>query len=369
MHYFCPIKNGKHMKKNLLFGCLLLSFFGSAQLTNPAPARMKNVDKLKDYAEFMQTRSTELNLPGYMEVYDYNNSEYNLNYRYDYTYVLSNRIATEIFSYYNGTSFEPSSRTRYTYGANYEIVNYDYWNYDEEEWQEAYLDSVYFDAQGNQTKNVSYEYNSGSSSWELNWTEIRTYQYSANNEILSTTYSSLDGGMNLVPEYREVWTWTGGNGPSSGIFQEWDSDTEQWVNEARATNLTWFNFSDFLITAATLEFWDGSEWENIFQIEAAYFANGLEQFYIERFWDGTAYVNDYKTEQTIDANNQRTSFDVYNWNTDEWVLVFAQEFLNTYSSSQALLQVDENEFDFDLEGYSPYRRYVYGESHQHCIYQ
>jgi hypothetical protein len=357
---FEPSKNKRNMKKNLLFGCLLLSFFGSAQSTHQTQSRVKNVEKIKDYSEFLKSRSTELQLPSYMEAFQYNNSAYEPNYRYDYTYVLSNRIGTEIYSFYNGTEFEKSFRTRYTYGANYEVINYESWNSSLELWENSYLDSSFFDAQGNETKSVSYSYDFGTSSWELNSTQITNYQYSANNEILSATYFSVEENGDLYPQYREVWTWAGGNGPSEGIFQEWDADLEDWLNEARAINLAWHKFSGFLINAATVLFWNGSDWENGFQIEAAYFENDLEQFNIQRSWNGAEFENIYKLEQTIDENMQRTSFNIFYWENDSWALDYAQKFINTYSGELALLQVDQQEFDFSEDAFYPTFRFIYG---------
>lgn len=347
------------MKKKLLFGCMLSSLFSLAQVANPVPLKMKHVDMLKDYAEIMQTRSTELLLPGFKETYYYNNG-YQLDSRNEYTYVQSNRIATDVSSYFDGTALQLDSRRTYTYSATYEVILNEWWNSTDEIWENSWVDSTFFDAQGNMIKQVGYGYDQSLEAWEFQWGEIRTLSYSANNELLSVTYAGYTESGPGTPYSRELWTWTGGNGPSSGIFQDWDENTSTWVDEARATGITWFDFSEFMLTAATVEFKDEDTWEFAFQIEASYFANGVQQLYIERNWDGTQFVNGYKNEQTIDANGQRTSSLDFYWDADAWELEYGQQFTNTYAANEALLQVDEAQYDFFSETFNPDRRFVYG---------
>jgi hypothetical protein len=351
------------MKKKLLFGCLVSSLASFAQSPAPSVGQTRNSELLKNYSEFILGKSTADFIPGYMEESYYNSGVWDLSGRNEYTYVGSNRVATDTYFYFDGVDFVLSSRVRNTYDPTFEVRNYEWWDMGPGDWVDSWVDSTFFDANGNVIKQVGYSYDQMTSSWQFEWGLQTVYTYSAANEILSATYSSLDAlGIGTL-SYREMWTWTGGNGPSAGLFQEWNTSTSAWVDEMRATGITWFDFSQFMVTAATLEEWSGTNWEYAVQLEAAFFPNGVAEYEIYRMWDGSAFVNVEKGEQTIDANGQVTSYSSFEWDdvANDWEFYFGIQYDNTYAANDALLQIIDNVYDDVTSTFNPYYRRVYGD--------
>jgi hypothetical protein len=165
---------------------------------------------------------------------------------------------------------------------------------------------------------------------------------------------------------REVWDWTGAlNGPTSAHFYEWNDATTEWDLMMRAIDLEWFDFSDFLVANAEIEFWDpGNElWEKAFRLEGSYFGNGIVEEFIEQDWDGTQYENVWKETNTIDANMVRTSTNYYYWNesNEEWEVDYGIEYTNSYGPNDQLIQQDMAYYNEATGTYDPSDRYVYGD--------
>jgi hypothetical protein len=351
------------MKKNLLFGCLLMSLVGFSQDPAPRLGQASNADNLRNYTEYIQSKSTANFIPGFMETYYYDMGSYQMNGKNEYTYVMSNRVATDTYSYFDGSSLVLSSRSVYSYDPSLLVVKYEWWDDMASTWNNSWVDSTYYDANGKIIRQAGYAYDDILEVWDFQWGQVVTNTYSAANELLTSTYYTLSAAGVGAPDYRETWTWTGGNGPSAGLFQEWDIISSTWQDEMRATGVTWFDFDQFMVTAATLEFWTGTAWENGAQLEAAYYSNGVNEYTIEKEWDGTAFVNVYKSEQTIDVNGQLTTYFAYNWNdsSNEWQISYGVQNTNTYAANDALTQVDVADYDVATSTYNPYYRYVYGD--------
>lgn len=347
------------MKRNLLLalGLSVGTIYGQQALPT------KNVDKLKDYSTYLQSKSTNDFIPGYMEFYDYNGSSYDLQSRNDYTYVMSNKVATDDYSYFDGTSLVLNSRDRYEYGTGFTVMTYEIWNSGASSWEPLWVDSTYFDVYNNTTRQVGYSYDNTLMQWDFAYGDVTTHVYNASSQLISSTYSQLDGLGNLYDYSRELWTWTGGTGPSSGVFQNWDDVSLLWVNEMQAISATWFDFQSFDVLYAEVQAWNGTAWENSFEITATYHPNGMMATYLYSGWDGSAYEDESKEEQMIDANGQVTLYESYVWNDmlNDWEYNYGNENTHTYGTDDELLQTDVAFFDFVSGDYAPGFRLVYSD--------
>lgn len=350
------------MKKNLLIACVLLTSALYAQNNGQQPVLKKNSDKLKNYSEFLQQKATADFIPAYSEFYDFNLGVYELWHRNDFTYVMSNKLSTDAYSYFDGTNFMLSSRERYEYGSNFEAVFYESWDSGNSEWLPNWVDSTYFDANMGTTRRVGYGYDAILEEWEFFWGERIDHVYNGSNQLVSSTYYTMQSLTVADLDSRETWTWTTGNGPSEGLFEEYDDMTSTWMDAMRALNITWYNFAAFELTFATIQGWDGTDWINDMEISSTYHANGVIESMLMRSWDGTDFVNSYKNEQSIDANGLVIVSEDFYWDdaANAWLFDFGQEYTHSYGTNDELLQTDIATPDFLNGGYEESHRLVYG---------
>jgi hypothetical protein len=355
------------MNKLVLFSLLTAGFsFSQIPGGTTATPSLKNSDKLKEYPSYIQSKNTADFIPGFREYYFFDGVNYDLNSRNEYTYVNSNKLEEDLGLIWTGTEFVNQMRISNEYTAAFDRSLFESWDDMAEEWMPSWLDSTYYDANFNVIGNVSFNYNVSLQAWEKQWANSQVITYDASNRIIEIEYFYLNYDGDMVLEEKEVWDWTGAiNGPTSAQFYNWNEIAQEWELSMRALALEWFDFSNFLIAQAEIEFWDDVNefWEKAFRLEASYFGNGTVEEFIEQDWDGTQYENVWKETNTIDANMVKTLSIYYYWNEIdmEWEVDYGVEYTNSYGPNDQLLQQDMAYYNSGTGSYDPMDRYVYGD--------
>ena len=201
------------------------------------------------------------------------------------------KLMSEVYEYYDGTTWQKSSGTNYEYDANKNVT------------KESYH---YFQ------QNV----------WALN--RVTTNTYNSDNKITSSIDQEFDESTNkLVNSYKSTYTYTDGKYTES-IFQEWNG--AQWENDWRVV----ISYKPNGLADIAMEYeWDGTNWFLDSRVTLTYNANNKLSSDLGQDWVNAQWYNSYKSEFTYNASNQMLTYTGFNF--DETGTVFEQDESNVYT--------------------------------------
>lgn len=179
-----------------------------------------------------------------------------------------NKLLSSVDESYNGTSWEKYAGSNYEYDNNNNLIAESYYNYD-----------------------------TGTSNWNLSYKT--SYTYNASNKVTLSTDQSWNATTNMFENsYRETATYTNGK-YTGGIFQKWVGSV--WVNDSK-TEITYG--SNGLLESALTYKWIGSQWVVDTRDTLTYGSNNKISSDLSETWNGIGWNNSNKTLLTYDANNK-----------------------------------------------------------------
>jgi hypothetical protein len=242
-------------------------------------------------------------------------------------YTSAGNIASNTIFYHDGSDWIPMEKDSTSYHStrpDFLTGNY-YYSYDEisTSWELNFGYKTEFSIVNNNIVESVNLYWDG-----LNWEEEdkTIYDYDVNNKLISETYHEMS-----EPEYNTLYNYSSGV-MSEMIFQYWDIDSMDWINEERYYDIKFGNFTgdlvdyvifnkDLVKDAKLEEFYNDSwigEWINSEKGVIVHSANG----YVFTTSEYTGFIYEDVFRETFTMNNQQTvSLNEY-YDNGAWVNSF-----------------------------------------------
>ncbi len=209
----------------------------------------------------------------------------------EFTYTQSTLVLQNLGSTYIPSTgiYIPNQRSNNVYDGQGRMTSSTTQFWDGSTWLNSARNIYTYDTQGSVTEESYSTWNG--STWAVQFGSKYAYTYNASNKALTMTEQTFDNGS-WVNSYKEIYTLNAQNDATEIIFQEWDVNI--WVNAQRGINLTWNNYSQFKYLTATVQEWNGSQWDNLMKIVATYNTNGDMLTDTYQDWDGSAWLNSFR---------------------------------------------------------------------------
>ena len=253
---------------------------------------------------------------------------------YSYT---NNRLSEIIARDFNGTGWNPRSRSLYEYDANgnntkylnqvwdttdwadeYQVLNTynasnqltealsQFWNINS--WLDLNRTTYSYDANGNEIESISQFWTTVT--WENSTRE--TQAYDANNRLTVST-SQYWTGIMWTNFYRSLYTYDMPTNTTSIAEQEWNGMA--WVNVFRYV----FEYdNDEKLLSETEQSWDGAAWQNVTLTTYTYNAGERVTLVLEKEWNGTSWDNYSQNINEYDSNDKWVSYLIQYWDAGVW---------------------------------------------------
>ena len=190
----------------------------------------------------------------------------------------------------------------------------------------------------------------GNGSWQNN--QGYNYEYDANNNLISTTSYSWNGGV-WSKFNKETYTYNSNGNVLIYSDKEYDTNTNAFVDNYRSTNI--YDVNNNIIELIE-EVWDGSQWQNEFKLDFTYAGSNFD-FVIGQTWNGNAWVDQGRFTFTYN-NNRLEQFDSEVWDNGAWiesgrtVLTYnANDFIisTVYENWDGNAYVEEESYDYSID--------------------
>jgi hypothetical protein len=249
---------------------------------------------------------------------------------------LNTKLDSNTTAYFNGTNFDPASRTE----INYFNSNQNHFKTIMLNEGDTTFKSIYTYTNNQITDNYYDYYTNGSS----NSSNRYSYKYDVNGKLIEELRYEYNSTTN--PEYKTTWTYQN-NLLSLETYYEF-------------SNNTWFEMykTELLYTGnklSTIKFYEkdtsNSSWMYNYKIELEYNGNGI-------LTRGTGYdinpttslsTQDFKEEYNINSKNHLTQIQSFEWNGVSWD-PYDQEIL-TYDNNENLISDEYSDWDEDFNKY------------------
>ena len=243
----------------------------------------------------------------------WNGSDWDPGYRNTNTYDGSGNRTGELQESWNGSMWVSAMRATNTYDGGGRLLTSLVESYNGSSWEGLYRWTKTYDGSGNLTEWIWEYWFFGS--W-VNNTRL-LYTYDGSNRLTSFTYqswtgsawtnfrkttSTYDGGGRLITDLVQMWSgsaWTditlytytydGSDRLTETLTQTWAGS---WVDVSRES--TTYDGSGNA-TEVLYETWNGSAWENSNRTNNTYDGSGNLTVSVYQFWDMGAWVNQSRT--------------------------------------------------------------------------
>jgi hypothetical protein len=219
----------------------------------------------------------------------------------------------------------------YTYDANGNLTIDIYYDWDEttSQWVASYKDEITYDANNNMTHYIDYDWIKATGQWEVSYKDEITYD--ANNNMTQDISYDWDGTTSLWVAYDKYdYTYNGNGNLTIIIYYTWDKTTSLWVDSDRyefeydgSGNMTQsqhFNWSANI-----------SQWVARNKDEYSYDANGNMTQDLYYNWEATIslWIPSEKEEDTYDAFGRITQTIFYDWDKTNslWVTYNKEDYI------------------------------------------
>lgn len=204
--------------------------------------------------------------------------------------VSQTKLTSSLTESYNGSTWQNSSKTEYSY-----------------------------DASGNVTEEIYLSWDSTSSQWIP--LDKSSYTYNADNKATVVLYEYLGSDSE---QYRTNYTYDANGNLILILDQEWNGSA--WVNDYKF-DLTYTNNR---LSGGASYTWSGTDWivtgDDDSKFTINYNANGTISSFNSDAWDGTNWVSSDNTIFSYDANNNLILQDGQTWNGTAWISEYKSEY-------------------------------------------
>jgi hypothetical protein len=220
----------------------------------------------------------------------------------------------------------------------------------ENTWKEEYT----YNANGNITKDVYYEWDEFTSHWQANEKFELDYDASGNN-TLYLEYIWDQESSNWLNGSKSEFTYDASGKMTKDLYYDWDEITSEWVKNYKGEYTYDLNGNDTLFIEYV---WNepASDWVGENKDAYAYDSDGKKTQYISYHWDETTgeWVGSYRVIYNYNDDGKNIQNNTYFWDeaTGEWVFNDEREF--TYDANWNNTMIEYYVWD---ETYTAFRIY------------
>ena len=232
-------------------------------------------------------------------------------------------------------SFVPSDKQEYAYDANgnQTLDIFYYWDATTQSFVPSYKYESTFDAKGNRTLYIDYFlYNTTTQSFVPNYKQESTFDASGNQTLL-IDYLWDTSTQSFVPNYKVEYTYDANGNQIFFIEYFWSTTTLSFVPNYKGEYTYDANGNQISINYS----WNTTTKSFVLsgKNESTYDANGNQTLWIYYYWDATtkSFIPDSKWEYTYDANGNQTFSIWYLWNITTKSYVRELKFESTYDTN------------------------------------
>lgn len=263
----------------------------------------------------------------YRDVWDVMNSTWDSISRDVFTYFLDGREQTGLFEPYNGSGYDPGSRTTFTYSTisgngTREEQLFELWN--GTSWDNYSRTILEYDAQGNETHYI-YELWNGTG-YDTTYASRSLWTYNGSNVPIEWIGQDWQQGTGFTNSDRETY--------SLNAAQEWDTlhyaawDGTQWLPYGRFVDIVWHDFAGDWAERATSQTWNGNGYDDFERFSCTFGMHSSSTCIYEQWtagWDTTG-----RSVQEIDLQGHSTLFESFEYQNGNYAQTSGQAAMYTY---------------------------------------
>ena len=253
-------------------------------------------------------------------------------------------------------SFLPSGKYEYTRDANANLtlgIIFYTWNTNTQTFIPDNKYEYTYDTNGNRTLFIDYSWNTDTQSFVPNYKYEYTYDVNRNQTLL-LSYSWNTDTQSFVPYYKSEYTYDANGNQTLKIYYTWNTDTQSFVPDRKDESTYDANGNR---TLAIYYYWNTTTQSFVpdRKDEHTFDANGNPILYIVYFWDTTtqSFIPRGKRESTYDANGNSTLTLSYSWNTDTQSFVPYYKYEYTYDANGNLILYISYSWDTTTQSFVP----------------
>lgn len=298
-----------------------------------------------------------------------------------YTNMIQNGQALEQgFVYYNyqGSQWVPSFKMDNKWNG-FILEEDSSQNYISNAWVNSSRTVYTYDANYNQTQYISYNWNTGTSSWDPFTKQDKVYN--GQNQLIELINASYISNA-WVPTNKTIFSYDGNGNETERLMLVWNTGTSQYDSANR--QLYQYNASNWLVSQIT-KIYVSNTWQNQNKWEYTYDGSGniimLVSYIWSSQWDSTS-----RTLYTYNAGNQLIERIHQNYQGGTWTNSFRftfsydangnvvnQKFYTWNSGSGSWVPNNQNNYTFDSNNNQMEYIYQYWDGTQYvnsyrCIY-
>jgi len=175
-----------------------------------------------------------------------------------------------------------------------------------------------YDNNGNLIQDIIQDWNNDTEEWINEWQHLYTYD---NNEIQQITNEWNSDTEEWIVRWKSIDTYDNNGNLTQELMIDWNNNTEEWINWYQ--HLYTYN-SNGNQTQNLYQNWNNSseEWKSIYQYLYIYDNNENQIQELKQSWNSSSeeWINNNQTLYTYDENGNQTQELKQNWNSDtgEW---------------------------------------------------
>ena len=234
-------------------------------------------------------------------------------------------------------------------------INYN-WNTNTQSFVPNYKEESTYDANGNQTLFIFYSWNTEIQSFD----PIDKYEYTydaSENKILDISYSWNIDTQSFFPIDKFEYTYDANGSNTFQINYNWNTDTQSFVPNSKYE----FTYDANVNRTLTLGYiWntDNQSFAPNYKDESTYDANGNRILFISYFLFNNGFVPNYKEESTYDVNGNQTLYIDYLYTINQ-TSVPRSKYEYTYDANGNRILYIDYSWNFNTQSFVPNKKYEY----------
>jgi hypothetical protein len=238
-----------------------------------AAAELQSTDASEFLAAYRQAGTLLSYHPISDTSYFWNGSEWENSYRTTYTYGAGSRLADAIGQAWSAAQWNNSAKQLYTYDGNGRLNTYASQTWQTSAWVNYGLSIYSYDGSGNMVEILSQRRQDNA--WVNFYRTTLTY---SGVRVTTSTSESWQAGS-WVNSSRTTYTYDVGGHLTEMLFQNWQGGG--WVNQGKTTSTYDLDGRE---TQSLSQAWAGTDWVNSFKSDYSYDGSGNEILDVQSAW-------------------------------------------------------------------------------------